>query len=92
MKTKLIKTKTATIRVTADDITKGEPSECRCCPIALAMQRRFPRSKVNVGRISFRVGKWHGWLPESAQDFICNFDDNYLVKPFTFRLKLQLTQ
>lgn len=79
-----------TIEVTQDDIDKGDEADCDKCPIALAINRATGKRWCVV---------WHRcWLdedhspsidlPESAVDFIQDFDNDQSVKPFSFELAI----
>lgn len=82
-----------TVNVTDSDIANGVASDCRECPIALAIGRLLSSSIVSVGYNTISVeikGKfYYGNLPDKATRFIFMFDKGQQVSPFTFSLALK---
>jgi hypothetical protein len=78
-----------TIRVTQQDIDKGEQGATMTCPVALAVKRAF-RSDVKVDRISIRFFDSNDVipLPPKAVGFIACFDNELTVQPISFRVKV----
>ena len=79
--------------VTEADILEGKRNLADCCPIALAIRRRYPYSSnyvpVEVSCSQARIkGIWYD-LPDEAKSFIRDFDCGRPVKPFTFRVTWQ---
>ncbi len=77
------------IRVTWEDIVTGCRGEPNSCPVALAVHRSFPKSKVTVAHGQIRVGHRRIPMPQCVQDFINWFDELNVVKPFSFNLKIK---
>ena len=80
------------ISVTQADIRNGQRRECAACPIARAIRRKLHKL-VKVGCWSaslWRDGEMThmGELPKTAIQFIVDFDNDRLVKPFTFQMKM----
>ena len=82
-----------TIKVTAEDIARGERRCSRVCPIALAMQREgFLDADVTPDMDDYWDASWldadgdpEGCsLPPSAGAFANAYDDGAPVKPFSF--------
>ncbi len=82
-----------TIHVTQAHIDAGIRSECRLCPIALALQAAISRD-VQVMSGSFLVFGGGGYvaslhaLPEEVSVFIINFDEGSPVQPFSFEVNI----
>ena len=82
------------ITVTAQHIAAGVREDCENCPIALAILEAFPGvGYVAVGPGTCTIAPADGPtgatdvdLPESALNFIWDFDDGGHPKPFTFTL------
>jgi hypothetical protein len=90
--------KTYTIEVTETDIKFGNPSDCKRCPIALAMCRTFgPNTKARIGYQIALIGtegkaawKYRGTMPNVAAQFISDFDRrSYMCIPFTFEIQME---
>jgi hypothetical protein len=82
--------KKITIDVTQDDIKEGEKASAEFCPIACAVRRLFPDSYIRVDDLlevgpddSDKDSEYYD-LPESALEFIHNFDIGRHVEPFSF--------
>lgn len=76
------------IEVTQEDINKGEVTECRRCPIALAVIRATGNKYVLVDSDYTHVGTKFCPTPVTAKRFIRNFDYGNDVQPFTFELPI----
>lgn len=79
------------IKVTQSDIDNGEGGSCVACPIAIAI-RRSVRSKIKAVRVQkeyFSLNDGFYDLPQEAQSFISEFDQQRAVKPFEFNIKLR---
>lgn len=80
------------IEVTASDIRKAKKltknmARAKCCPIALAIQRKLKDAGILVRTESVRLSNGGNIpLPEKAIDFISKFDDEKPVKPFSFMM------
>jgi hypothetical protein len=80
--------KSLVISVTQEDIDNGVTSSPGRCPVALAVQRQFPKARVSVGcsevtvRTRFR-GRCYRLSPE-GRHFIATFDCRGNVTPVTF--------
>ena len=78
------------INVTADDIVNGIRGKCVSCPVALAISKVFPKYFVVVRNTEVHLN--HSalvqtiQLPNSAVNFIDDFDNNKPVEPFSFEL------
>ena len=77
-----------TIEVTKEHISKGKPTRCDACPVALAFQDAgFKR--VNVRHRSADIDGNHVSLPPEAGYFISSFDNGTVpLSPFTFLIEL----
>jgi hypothetical protein len=83
------------INVTQRDIDLGVREKCDRCPVALAIQKMYPKCEAHVGGTYIRVGVPDNLdifaifdLPASAWAFIGAFDKGLGVKPFQFVAKL----
>lgn len=57
------------------------------CPIACALRRMFPGQNVRVQARTVRLGQFLFALPQSAQNFIVDFDSQQTgAAPFSFRI------
>jgi hypothetical protein len=65
------------------------------CPITIALRRHFKNKNISVSRNYIRVpkankhskDKWHLIeLPNIAQEFLLNYDQNRKIDPFIFWL------
>ena len=95
------------VQVTDSHIDLGQPSNCRGCPVALALLSACDRVKLEL-RFHCPVSVYGdhalvlladqrlyvGALPASARSFIRHFDrgPGRVPGPFDFRLKLQVHQ
>jgi hypothetical protein len=79
---------TKTITVTQKDIDDGEQDSTYSCPIALAANRTLNRHDVFVSGGYMAFGNKKGCLPIKAQKFICHFDSDIRVKPFSFKIQV----
>ncbi len=77
------------ICVTKSDIKRGVQNIPTCCPIALAMKRRFPRRSVFVRRYYVKLSNRIYSLPASAVNFVNKFDHDRRVRPFRFTLPIK---
>jgi len=82
------------INVTKTDIKKGQRCAAGCCPIALAVLRKFKGYAVSVSPYSVGVGhynaleRWKDYaLPRAATEFIFRFDAKQEVEPFSFTIR-----
>lgn len=77
------------IQVKQDHIRGGIQLDCKHCPIAIAVGE-IVKTKVfvKVRKTSITVGNRTQNLPESAKDFITNFDLFREVKPFEFEIDI----
>ncbi len=82
------------IKVTQDDIDKGEAGNLRACPIALAAKRALKNiahgEEIRVSSDTMYFLNKYVELPREAQLFIVNFDGGDMsgCKPFEFRIEL----
>jgi len=80
------------ITVTQQHIDEGITQDCQECPVALAIATQFPPgTRVTVAHLSavIRLKEKDAYslrLPESAIQFIRDFDYERPVSPFTFYL------
>jgi hypothetical protein len=84
---------TFTIDVTQDEIDEGQPGNPFTCPIALAINRRFPCAYAEVCSTSIDFdldGVCHRFnVSREVRHFISDFDEREPVRPFTFVLELE---
>ena len=74
------------VRVTRDDIRKGEPWRCDACPVARAMRRHgYQKVFVDMSMISTRWKTFR--TPALVRRFMLQFDRHRPVKPFSFALR-----
>lgn len=79
--------RTVVVEVTAEDIAAGVPSNCRSCPIAVAIKRHgFNNPWVDNSRLCF--GQSEVRPPRAAREFMEEFDAGIDVKPFAFTVEL----
>ncbi len=77
------------IQVTEDHIRLGKRSNCRECPVALAVREELPAAKI-LGTVLIVETPWlkiH--LPKKVTEFIEAFDHFRPVEPFSFELKIK---
>lgn len=86
--------RTERINVSQKDIANGYVGDPQYCPIARAVRRKFKVTKekgVSVQRDCMRVNGVVYELPESAKNFILNYDDLDSPveedRPFSFRVR-----
>lgn len=79
------------VHVTQEDIDNGKRTDCKCCPIALAIGRIFPDSVIHVIRdihvfsktgIDSKIYKH----TDASRAFVTRFDARDPVEPFEFEL------
>ena len=75
------------IHVTKKDIGLGITNDTTCCPVARALKRRFDTNLVSVGDSRATIRRKGYPLPESASQFVRDFDARKRVRPFSFTLK-----
>lgn len=78
--------KTITIKVTKQDIEKGIRCSQYYCPIAFAARHYFD-SIIEVGNDKIAVGLNVITLPQSAREFIVDFNNGHGA-PFSFALEI----
>lgn len=87
-----MKRKRVVLNVSKEDVLNGKPCASNCCPIALAIIRRFPDARnvvVSMSQASFSQGSttWVAALSDSARDFVKSYDTSvYAIKPYRFVL------
>ena len=82
------------VNVTQKDIDEGvRRSSCEC-PIALALKRVTQAPYITVGHSYARWGAAmrdpgvkYGWFPSTASQFVADFDNDGVGKPFSFELE-----
>jgi len=74
------------IEVTARHIKRGVPDDDLNCPIALAIQDRWPGRYVSVCPDTIQIGKRTVDTTDEQQAFMARFDRGLPVEPFTFEL------
>jgi len=85
---------TETVTVTTGHITSGWANDCRKCPIALALHEMHPELDGQLDVIDDRAIAAYGaedtylegLLPETAQEFISQFDEGMRAEPITFQI------
>jgi hypothetical protein len=87
--------RTVQIDITAEHISSGRAKDCERCPIALALKVAFPEaSEIHVWGASASVvfsDDIHCLLlPESALQFIREFDRTGSSQPFAFTAEMRL--
>jgi len=75
------------VKVTKEDIKKGERGVAGSCPIARAVQRATHRLGVSVGGSDILVNEVNFAGPLKCDDFVTKFDENAPVKPFSFVMR-----
>jgi hypothetical protein len=81
------------IRVTVTDIKQGCPNSAYHCPISLAIQRVFPKRRpVTWVRVDGHIDGMHieSLNPKLTEAFVDAFDNHKEVKPFSFKLKMEV--
>lgn len=73
--------------VTAKDIREGIADNCIKCPVARAIQRKFPNHTIYAAPWSIFIDNKSYYIPKSAYSFILKFDKKQDVKPFSFEIK-----
>lgn len=76
-----------TVKVTADDIEKGERGNPCFCPIAQAVRRELDLQVphlTEVGELCMIVRSATFRLPDTARKFVDDFDSGRDVEPFEF--------
>jgi hypothetical protein len=75
------------IKVTRNDISRGESHSCSLCPVARAIRRAFPGKTVTVGCALVNVDGYRTIeLPPMVRNFIRDFDSKRPVTPISFRI------
>ena len=80
------------IKITKEDIYRGQSRSACNCPIAQALKRCTGIYNLSVGKQSAVYTKPRSWtssailLPIKVQQFIQKFDNNQEVKPFSFQI------
>lgn len=81
--------------VIQEDIDKGEPQSSWSCPVALSLMRLLPGKHIVADTSTICVHEhdpvtegpgtmiWQAQTPDNAEGFICDFDDDEPVEPFT---------
>jgi hypothetical protein len=85
--------KTVAINVTQNDINKGVKKSCNLCPIARAIKRILKKKHgVNVyphyAEIIINGTEKRIKFSAAPRDFIRNFDQENVVKPFEFEIAM----
>lgn len=78
------------IKVTQDDIDTGERGISSHCPVALAVRRAFKlqlHDDISVTGCKVYVKGVSYFGPRSLGRFVCNFDLDRNVKPFSCEIK-----
>ena len=79
--------------VTADDIKHGRRGALCRCPVARALHRAIPASRIDVGDSGAACFDGERWmqveLPSAVTRFIHAFDDRQPVKPFDFEIEVE---
>ena len=86
------------IQVTRGDIQFGKCGSCSECPVALAVNRSFPRNYIEVTGNILRIDGVPFLLPLHVKNFISNFDTGQFIdgdyaqfknafEPFEFELE-----
>ena len=73
-------------RVTLDEINNGKRCDSSNCPIALAIKREMPNSRVAVGCYYVVIDGEASILPTNAAVFLRAFDCGDPVEPFEFEI------
>lgn len=77
------------IKVTAEDIEKGDLDSPRRCPVARAVKRAFRCRWTKVCMFQIFTSRYETWRqPKRVQSFVDRFDRRRPVKPFSFTLRL----
>jgi hypothetical protein len=88
-----------TVAVTQDHISRGTPSDCGRCPVALALLDAMPGAYLAEvcwagpdarawATVWLPRGTLTGWLGEAAGPFIHDYDFGDPVEPFTFTMHI----
>ncbi|MFN4838776.1 MAG: hypothetical protein ACK4Y5_00725 [Acetobacteraceae bacterium] len=77
------------INVTARDIKLGIPCSKQSCPIARAIRRRFPRSRIKVHAWCLTINRRIISTTPQVTRFINALDDGKRVRPFKFDLPIK---
>lgn len=79
-----------TIHVTREHIRDGKKADCRCCPIALALEPFVTKQDdFYVNRLDVVIAPWRFRLPKVARNFIRRFDNDMGPKPFSFSMSAE---
>lgn len=78
-----------TIKVTQEDIDKGKPKDTWNCPIARALFRATGWKWVVRANDYYRLApaRLYAELPECARQFVSDFDEYRVVRPFEFEIE-----
>lgn len=76
------------VKVTQEDIDRGRPGVSSSCPIALALERETHSVWLvsNYTAEQFKGGRFR--LPQSAVDFVRQFDKHHDAVPFEFEMEV----
>lgn len=80
------------IRVTQSDIQNGIPCIDDLCPVAQALARCFPRSKISVTKERILINRKRVVVPNRVKEFLYHFDRVAAIKqkakPFSFAINI----
>lgn len=77
------------IYVTKSDIKRGRQCDSGKCPVAISLQRRFPKKFVSVGPRGGMIGQTPLSWPAEVTAFVLKFDCHPSnVKPFSFTINV----
>jgi len=77
------------IQVTQEDIDKGNPKDCKDCPVWRALSRALKRKDLSVGIWSCFIRKAPPiTFPENVAILIENMIDGKEVEPFEFNIEI----
>lgn len=85
------KVKTINLEITQADIDNGRKQSCGWCPVAIAVKRQLQLDDVSVGIDNIWLGPdKYTPLPHFIRDWIRNYDASRPVKPFTYKIDVEV--
>lgn len=83
--------KVVDVQVTAEDIAEGQRWDCRLCPVARALRRKYPYASVSPLCVELKPGVF-GFPSRRMREFISKFDMGKRVEPSRFRLTIEIRE
>jgi hypothetical protein len=74
------------ISVSANNIKRGVRQHAVCCPVALALEQKYPGTTIRVDDKGIHIdGVDYRMIPR-VRKILAAYDSGFPMKPFSFRL------